>query len=67
MNRKYALYRVNYGNGQVSGRMTEAEAVRFLALCDGYAFIQKDVGIDAPDGWIKWTPRDADKVRTSRR
>lgn len=65
--REYTLYRINYGNGQVSNRMTEAEAIRFLATCDGHAFMQKDVGTDAPDGWIRWTPREADKLRALRR
>ena len=47
------LWRVNYGNGQVSGRMSQHDARRLLAQCDGFAFLQQDIGIDAPDGWVR--------------
>lgn len=33
-------YRINYGNGQVSGTMSKAKAIQALKDEDGYAFIQ---------------------------
>ena len=36
------MYRINYGNGQVSGRVPSLRMAReHLKVCDGYAFMQR--------------------------